>query len=972
VPAPGRQAFEGLAFVGRDAEIETLLAAAGSPEPGAVLVAGSPGAGKSRLLAEAAARSELPVLSVRAFLPERNEPWSFARGLLREALDLDLDAAAAVPDRAASALADVVPELEELRPVTGVTVDPESRRALALEAAARVMAAATGKGALVIADDLQWADPTSLAVLGLVARRVPNAALVLAYRTEEVTSESPAYTFIDELFSMRASVVELAVGPLAVEAIAAVLTDAELVAAIAEETDRTPLAVIEAVRGLAAEGVIEPDARGAWGPCRAGAAARAREVARSGQRRAIQARARRQSSSRRQLLALLSLLGREAPARVLVRATGAAEAKILEDLDALARGALARLGDAGWATAHDLVGEAVAEGLERADRGRFHHLLARALGEEAGDPAEIARHLAGAGDREAAAAAFSQAARQRLEQFAGAEARQLAEAGLALEPRGETLGALLRIRGEARAIRGDPAGARDDLHAALPSLPRGADRSRALVRIAELTWVVDSAQAGVLVEMALAEAGSDREARAEALTVAANFDANDNEIGRAEERASEALTLFEDLGEPAGLASVTDLRAIVAFFRGQLVEAGELYERAARLYRASGRLLKVGNPWGMRAWTLLFAGHPREALAEIEGALELERSLGQTEGELFCRWLRGEILCTLGPLDEARRDLDAALAGCRELGHRELVATTLRALALWHLASGDLEGAEEAAREAIEPGAGLAAHPAYNSACLASVLVERGALDEAEAAATEAVQSGMGIPGFDGSLVLAEVALARGDPDGERLAAGALAATEASGYLNSRTRQRLEARVPEWRGLLSAPARRREQRVFMFTDIVSSTNLVEMLGDEAWDHLLRWHDQTLRALFSEHRGEEVNRIGDGFFVAFESAADAVGCASAIQRDLARHRAEHGFAPQVRIGLHAAEATQEGADYQGRGVHEAARISGTAAGGEIVASLGVVQGLPELDVSEPRPVSLKGLSEPIDVVSISWS
>ena len=75
---------------------------------------------------------------------------------------------------------------------------------------------------------------------------------------------------------------------------------------------------------------------------------------------------------------------------------------------------------------------------------------------------------------------------------------------------------------------------------------------------------------------------------------------------------------------------------------------------------------------------------------------------------------------------------------------------------------------------------------------------------------------------------------------------------------------------------------------------------------------------------------------------------------------------------MRIGLHAAEATREGADYQGRGVHEAARISGTAAGGEIIASLGVVEGLPELDVSEPRPVSLKGLSEPIDVVSISWS
>jgi class 3 adenylate cyclase len=47
------------------------------------------------------------------------------------------------------------------------------------------------------------------------------------------------------------------------------------------------------------------------------------------------------------------------------------------------------------------------------------------------------------------------------------------------------------------------------------------------------------------------------------------------------------------------------------------------------------------------------------------------------------------------------------------------------------------------------------------------------------------------------------------------------------------------------------------------------------LGDEAWDHLLRWHDHTLRSLFARHGGEEVNRIGDGFFVAFDRPEPAV-------------------------------------------------------------------------------------------------
>ncbi len=99
-------------------------------------------------------------------------------------------------------------------------------------------------------------------------------------------------------------------------------------------------------------------------------------------------------------------------------------------------------------------------------------------------------------------------------------------------------------------------------------------------------------------------------------------------------------------------------------------------------------------------------------------------------------------------------------------------------------------------------------------------------------------------------------------------------------------------------------APRRVEKTFMFTDIGGSTNLVEALGDEAWQRLLQWHDETLTALFAAHRGEEVVTTGDGFFVGFDSPDDAIACAIAIQRTLAEHRRAHGFAPQVRIGVHA--------------------------------------------------------------------
>ena len=166
-----------------------------------------------------------------------------------------------------------------------------------------------------------------------------------------------------------------------------------------------------------------------------------------------------------------------------------------------------------------------------------------------------------------------------------------------------------------------------------------------------------------------------------------------------------------------------------------------------------------------------------------------------------------------------------------------------------------------------------------------------------------------------------------------------------------------------------AGATRRVMKTFMFTDIVKSTNLVEALGDEAWHSMLSWHDQTLRSLFLSHQGEEVVSTGDGFFVGFDSPESAIACAVAIQRTLAEHRKAHGFAPQVRIGLHASDATQVGNNFTGKGVHEAARIAALAEGGEILASRQTAAGRQQ--VSEPRTVTLKGISEPLEVLSILW-
>lgn len=163
---------------------------------------------------------------------------------------------------------------------------------------------------------------------------------------------------------------------------------------------------------------------------------------------------------------------------------------------------------------------------------------------------------------------------------------------------------------------------------------------------------------------------------------------------------------------------------------------------------------------------------------------------------------------------------------------------------------------------------------------------------------------------------------------------------------------------------------RRVEKTFMFTDIEGSTNLVEALGDEAWQGVLHWHNETLRTLFAEHKGEEVVGTGDGFFVGFDSPDDALACAVAIQRRLAEQRRTQGFAPKVRIGVHASGATQVGKDFSGKGVHEAARIAALAEGDEILSSKGTAAD-GRFPVSEPRTVTLRGTSEAMEVVSVEW-
>lgn len=99
-------------FLGRDEECAAIADAAAGRGPRVMLVTGPGGIGKSALLAEAARRAGVPVLSAQAFAPDQDQAWSLAGRLLGQAARrLPVPVTAVLPEPEASALAEVVPGL---------------------------------------------------------------------------------------------------------------------------------------------------------------------------------------------------------------------------------------------------------------------------------------------------------------------------------------------------------------------------------------------------------------------------------------------------------------------------------------------------------------------------------------------------------------------------------------------------------------------------------------------------------------------------------------------------------------------------------------------------------------------------------------------------------------------------------------------------------------------------------------------
>ena len=119
-----------------------------------------------------------------------------------------------------------------------------------------------------------------------------------------------------------------------------------------------------------------------------------------------------------------------------------------------------------------------------------------------------------------------------------------------------------------------------------------------------------------------------------------------------------------------------------------------------------------------------------------------------------------------------------------------------------------------------------------------------------------------------------------------------------------------------------------------FADVEGSTSLLVALGDEYGDVRSRLRELVRAAA---QRGSEVDWAGDGVFLAFERAHDAVEAAAALQRVLAAEPWPRSAQVRMRVGIHTGEPQLSDDSYLGLDVHIAARICSVAHGGQVVVS-----------------------------------
>ena len=761
-------------FVGRAADLSALADVYAEALQGAhriVLVYGEPGIGKTRLAAQFAQRAFADgaiVLYGRCDEEGLLAQQPFAEALRQYVRACPADELAGRLQLVSGELRRIVPELAERvpelpHPLSG---DPEGARSRLFEAVCSLLTrAAQHTPVVLVLDDLQWADRSTLLLLKYLARYSLQARLMVlgTYRQTDLDVDHPLSAVLVELRRERrldshelepldaaavSQLVDIHVGDAA---------SPELRRIVYEGTEGNAFFVVEVLRHLAETGAIWSEDDGTAG-LRVGGVAVPETV-----KGVIAQRVRRLGPSTARLLATASVLGHEFELDVLQDLGAPPEDELLDGLEAAVRahvieelpGATGR-----YRFSHALIRDTLYDTLTPTRRVVMHRRAGSAIEEVHRDDlapylGELARHFANAGTTSELERAIEYGVRagehatvQLSYEQAAAHYRRTAELIDAVDPARlqRRRCDLVIAQGEAERQAGDPAYRRTLLEGA--RLARQMHDPERLARAAlannrgtiSSTQGVDRERASVLRAALDAYDGADSPTRAALLALLAVETVTDAPLR--DRLSRDALAMARRIGDPRTLALVLTRRCAWHW-----VPAEAIAEREANLREAEELADRLDDPLVI-GHVAFHGAHNALNFGDLD---ECDRLVGRLRvvaeqlAQPCLRWyemlVRAKRAVICGSGDEAEQLAYAALELGRRGGQPDAELFFLGQLVAARFVQGTLDRRDPYLPDlvptpgaSLPPGRGFVSYPSMPllvNAAMSAILCELGRIEDA-------------------------------------------------------------------------------------------------------------------------------------------------------------------------------------------------------------------------------------------------
>jgi DNA-binding SARP family transcriptional activator len=660
-------------LIGRDVEFERISAALLQTierrRAILLLVSGEPGIGKSRLLAAAAA-------------------------LARDAGALLIDASA-YESEAVRPFALWIDALRKLGPEPEAAIfgpgDHPSRDRLFGGLSDLIAARACVQPVVLMFDDLQWCDDSSSAALHYVARTNADQPFfgILAAREDELRDNTPVQRMLRALRQLGL-LEEMKLGPLPADALRELISTRSPQAnseRLSKECGGNPLLAIELARAEAAG-----DSGQSIGEL-------------------VQERLARFDSAGGEMLRWAAVLAPRIDATTLGRVTGLDWNTIREVLDTAARNTMLLATERGFRFSHDLIARSIYAAIPLARRRTMHRRIAELLEQDTAlDPeraADLAHHASQSGDAALAARAMVSAGQLCLRFFANDEALSLARKGLQsveqLSP-AERICLTLELREimlAAAPLENWEAAAREYAVLAEQALDHGAlsHARRGYYMASYVRWMhghSSGARAEILQSERVTRGGTEQEQIVGMAEAAKCLAMLERDLTHADAMLMEAQALAAR--KHVRHHAIAAARGMLRFHENQLDAAGDLFEEARALARASGDRINEFQANEYLAMIEIERGRPQSARAHCAVLMELGEKLREGSERPFARAL--DALCEYAIADNPA-PLEAALEDLRSADAKYRLAYILTRAALIDLERQRPQAAVERASEAL-------------------------------------------------------------------------------------------------------------------------------------------------------------------------------------------------------------------------------------------------------------------------------